>query len=175
MTALSKTLAVINEMQRDGVVSEYAVGGAIAAFFYLEPAATFDVDIFISLEPAAGGLISLTPIYEYLRARGYREKNETVTIEDWDVQFIPAYNPLLKEGLAAARAIDLDGIAVRILPAEYLMAIALQTGRGKDHARLLQFLEGGVADRACFDEILRRHHLEEQWRAFQEKFLRDQL
>lgn len=170
MTILSKTLRVLNEMQREGVIGEYAIGGAIAAFYYLEPAATFDVDIFISLEPKTGELLSLAPIYEYLRARGYREKEETVAIENWDVQFIPAYNPLVKEALSAAKATDLDGIATRILPAEYLMAIALQTGRSKDFARLVQFLEAGVADRARFDEILQRHDLEEKWRAFQMKF-----
>lgn len=170
VTTLSKTLGVLNEMQREGIVGEYAIGGAIAAFYYLEPAATFDVDIFISLEPKAGELLSLAPIYEYLRTRGYREKEETVAIENWDVHFIPAYNPLVKEALSAATAIDLDGIATRILPAEYLMAIALQTGRSKDLARLIQFLEAGVADRARFNEILQRHDLEENWRTFQVKF-----
>jgi len=86
VTTLSKTLGVLNEMQRDGIIGKYAIGGAIAAFYYLEPAATFDVDIFISLKPSAGKLISLPPIHEYLRARGYQKKGETVAIEDWDVQ-----------------------------------------------------------------------------------------
>lgn len=170
MTTLSKTLGVLNEMERGGVIGEYAIGGAIAAFYYLEPAATFDVDIFVSLEPKAGALLSLAPIYEYLRARGYHEKGETVAIEDWDVQFIPAYNPLVKEALGAAKAVDLDGTPTRVLPAEHLMAIALQTGRSKDLARLAQFLEAGVADSARFDEILQRHGLKEKWRAFQMKF-----
>lgn len=170
VTTLSKTLAVLNEMQQEGVIGPYAIGGAIAAFYYLEPAATFDVDIFIPLEPKAGELLSLAPIYEYLRERGYREKEETVAIENWDVQFIPAYNPLVKEALKAAKAIDLDGIVTRILPAESLMAIALQTGRSKDLARLVQFLEAGVADRARFNEILQRHDLGEKWRTFQDKF-----
>ena len=160
-------------MRGDGVIGEYAIGGAIAAFFYLEPGATFDVDVFIPLEAPAADLISLSPIYDYLRAKGYREKNEAVTIEDWDVQFIPSYNPLLEEALRAARTIDLDGIATRILSAEHLMTIALQTGRGKDFARLLQFLESGVADSVRFNEILERHRLMEKWRAFQEKFLTD--
>lgn len=175
MTTLSKTLVVLNQMQGEGVIGTYAIGGAIAAFFYLEPGATFDVDVFIPLEAPAAGLISLSPVYEYLRAKGYREKNETVTIEDWDVQFIPAYNPLVKEAVTAAETVDLDGIATRILSAEHLMAIALQTGRSKDFARLLQFLETGVADHVRLNEILERHHLEEKWRAFQEKFLPNRL
>lgn len=52
------------------------------------------------------------------------EKEETVAIENWDVHFIPAYNPLVKEALSAATATDLDGVVTRILPAEHLMAIA---------------------------------------------------
>jgi hypothetical protein len=76
MTTLSKTLVVLNQMEDEGVIGKYAIGGAIAAFFYLEPAATFDVDIFIPLEAPAADLISLSSIYEYLRAKGYREKNE---------------------------------------------------------------------------------------------------
>jgi predicted nucleotidyltransferase len=174
VTTLSKTLRVLNEMQREGVIGEYAIGGAIAAFYYLEPAATFDVDIFISLEPKTEELLSLEPIYEYLRARGYHEKGETVTIEEWDVQFIPAYNPLVKEALGAAKTVNLDGTATRVLPAEHLMAISLQTGRSKDFARLAQFLEASVADQARFDEILRRHDLGQKWRAFQIKFRPDQ-
>ena len=170
MTTLSKTLEVLNEMQREGVIGEYAIGGAIAAFYYLEPAATFDVDIFIPLEPRTGELLSLAPIYEYLQTRGYREKGETVAIGDWEVQFIPAYNPLVQEALGAGKIVDLEGTATRVLPAEYLMAIALQTGRSKDFARLIQFLEARVADRARFSEILRRHNLQEKWRTFQDKF-----
>ena len=170
MTTLSKTLRVLNEMQREGVIGEYAIGGAIGAFYYLEPAATFDVDIFIPLEPKAGELLSLEPIYEYLRARGYHEKGETVTIADWDVQFIPAYNALVKEALRAAKAVDLDGTGTRVLAAEHLMAIALQTGRSKDFARLAHFVEAGVADQGRFNEILQRHSHQEKWRSFQGKF-----
>ena len=170
VTTLSKTLDVLNEMQHEGVIGEYAIGGAIAAFYYLEPAATFDVDIFIPREPKAGELLSLAPIYEYLQARGYHEKGETVAIADWEVQFIPAYNPLVREALAAAKTVDLEGTGTRVLPAEHLMAIALQTGRNKDFARLVQFLEAGVADQARFNEILQRHDLEEKWRTFQNKF-----
>ena len=32
------------------------------------------------------------------------------------------------------------------MTAEHLMAIVLQTGRAKDHARLVRFLEAGIAD-----------------------------
>jgi hypothetical protein len=43
------TLETINQMQADGVIGKYAIGGAVGATFYLEPAATLDVDIFVTL------------------------------------------------------------------------------------------------------------------------------
>lgn len=42
---MKKTLEEINQMQADGVISHYAIGGAVGATFYLEPAATLDVDV----------------------------------------------------------------------------------------------------------------------------------
>ena len=35
---VKRTLELINEMQADGVIYHYAIGGAVAATFYLEPA-----------------------------------------------------------------------------------------------------------------------------------------
>jgi hypothetical protein len=39
------------------VLSRYAVGGAVAATFYIEPAATEDIDVFAVLEPQPGTFI----------------------------------------------------------------------------------------------------------------------
>ena len=43
---IKETIATINQMQADGVIERYAIGGAVGATFYLEPSATLDVDIF---------------------------------------------------------------------------------------------------------------------------------
>ena len=61
-----------------------------------------------------------------------------------------------------------------IFPAEHLAAIALQTGRAKDKARVLQFVEAGALDAARFQAILTRHGLVERWSQFEQQFLRDQ-
>ena len=58
-------------------------------------------------------------------------------------------------------------------PLEYLAAIALQTGRAKDKARLLQFIESGTLDAATFQDIFTRHALIERWTQFQRQFLSD--
>jgi Flp pilus assembly protein TadD len=56
---------------------------------------------------------------------------------------------------------------------EFLAAIALQTGRAKDKARLLQFVESGILDATAFEDILTRHALAERWALFQQQFLYD--
>ena len=39
---MEKTLQVLNELERDGYVGRYAIGGAMAATFYAEPIVTFE-------------------------------------------------------------------------------------------------------------------------------------
>ena len=46
---MKETLKVLNQMQQDGVIGEYAIGGQIAADYYLEPASTIDIDVFVFL------------------------------------------------------------------------------------------------------------------------------
>ncbi|HEX4342418.1 MAG TPA: hypothetical protein VH255_03455 [Verrucomicrobiae bacterium] len=165
---------VINQMQADGVIGKYAIGGAVGATFYLEPSATLDIDIFVSFKKvSAGGLISLSPIYDYLKERGHKVEGEYIVIAGWPVQFLPPGNALLEEALAQAVETDVDGTTTRVMTAEHLTAIALQTGRAKDQVRVLQFIESGVLEASRLDPILGRHGLLEKWEQFGHKFLGD--
>jgi hypothetical protein len=60
-----------------------------------------------------------------------------------------------------------------LFTAEHLAAIALQTGRAKDKARLLQFIEAGALDAARFQAIVARHGLVGAWQRFEKQFLSD--
>ncbi len=172
---IKKVLAEINRMQRDGVIAGYAIGGAVGATFYLEPAATLDIDIFVGFEACPGSrLISPQPIYDYLTGRGHTVRGEHIEIADWPVRFLPPTGPLAEEALAEARATDVDGEPTRVFSAEHLVAIALETGRAKDLVRILQFIEAGVLDADMLDGILARHNLASRWASFEQKFLRDQ-
>lgn len=168
---MKATLAVINQMQSDGIIGKYAIGGAVGATFYLEPAATLDIGIFISFQDA-GSLISLSPIYDYLKERGFKSEKEYIIIEGWPVQFLPAGNALVEEALAQAVETELEGIPTRVMTAEHLTAIALQTGRAKDFSRVLQFVESGVLAPDRLDSILSRHGLLAKWEEFGNKFLK---
>jgi hypothetical protein len=94
-------------------------------------------------------------------------------IAGWPVQFLPPTGPLAEEALAKGVVHDVAGVPARVFTAEYLAAIALQTGRAKDNARLLQFIESGILDAATFQDILTRHALIERWAHFQTQFLSD--
>ena len=96
---------------------------------------------------------------------------EHIVIAGWPVQFLPPNSPLVEEALAQAAEKDVDGIPARVFTAEHLAAIALQTGRAKDKARLLQFVESGQLDAGIFQAILERHALVAAWKRFEQQFL----
>lgn len=168
---MKETLELINQMQADGVIGKYAIGGAVGAMLYLEPAATLDVDVFVALPASKGGLLSLAPLYEYLKARGCVEKEEHIVIGGWPVQFISPRDELEREAVAEAVTVELDGTQTRIMPAEHLVAIALRTGRPKDHARILQFLEQEALDRKKLEVVLEKHGLTSKWEQFRRRYL----
>jgi len=162
----------INGMQGAGIIEKYAIGGAVGATFYLEPSATLDVDIFVSLPAEPGrALLSLTPIYEFMQARGGRQKGEYIVIDGWPVQFLPSADALDEEALAEAVETDVEGVKTWVMTAEHLAAIALRTGRSKDHNRILQFLEQRALDKQKLQRIVMRHGLASKWQRFARTYL----
>src|SRR6266496_4376539 len=156
---MEKTLRVLNRMVREGVIKQYAIGGAVAAIFYIEPINTNDLDIFFHVKETSSKLDILAPLYDYLSKVGYDPRGEAIDIEGWPVQFLPIFNQLLEEAVAKAKDIRFKRTKTRVLQAEHLVAIMLQTGRLKDHARIAQFMEQGVVDEELLTDILARHGL----------------
>ena len=161
---MEKTLRVLNRMVREGVIDKYAIGGAVAAVFYIEPINTNDLDIFFHVKDADNKLDILAPLYDYLSGLGYEAEGEAVDIEGWPVQFLPIFNPLLEEAVEQANEIRFKRTKTRVMQAEHLVAIMLQTGRLKDFARIHQFVEAGALNDALLFQILARHGLMEQWK-----------
>jgi hypothetical protein len=167
-------LKVVNQMQAASVIGKYAIGGAVAATFYLEPAATLDIDIFISFKDVPKGyLVSLDPIFNYLKPLGHKVEDAHVVIGGWQVQFLPADDDLYHEALSQAVETNVGKVKTRVMTAEHLMAIALKTGRGKDFIRLEQFVQGKIFDGEKLDEILARHKLVAKWKQFNDKYVRN--
>jgi hypothetical protein len=168
---MEKTFQTLNELESAGLVLRYAVGGAFALNFYTEPIVTFDMDVFVFLPSTASSIVTLTPIYDLLRARGCPERKEHVLIAGTPVQFIAAFNPLIEEAVREAVDKSFKAVRVRVVMVEHLMAIMLHTGRAKDFTRLAQVLAESTFDRSLFEAILKRHDLVAAWDKFQARFL----
>jgi len=161
---VKQTIEVLNQLEHDGVVGRYAVAGAIAATFYVEPLPTYDLDVFVLIKTTPGKLISLTPIYARLEELGFKPHREHVVIHGVPVQFIPVYNRLSEEALNGARAVEYDHTPTRVIRPEHLLAIMLQTARPKDLVRARLLAEQAEVDTAYLLKLLRRHGLTRNWR-----------
>ena len=166
---MKATLEVINAMEADGVIGRYAISGAVAAYNYIEPTVTDDLDILIAFKETSGrpksGLITLAPLYQEHRKEG-------LVIEGWPVQFLPVASDLDAEALTQAQELEVQinqaegSIWTRVVRAEHLVAICLRVGRPRDLIRITQFLEEDAVDLPILCEVLMRHHLKEAWQAF---------
>ncbi len=169
-------LDVFRELQaarEAGVIGPYALGGAVAATVYLEPADTEDVDIFLTVAaPASSSLVSFEPVYSFLKKRGAVVKGERLEVGGWLVQLLPPPSALVEDAVQRAAVRDVDGAQVPVMTAEHLAAIAVETGRLKDKLRVRQFLEWDGFDRAAFLVLVDRFGLRARWEAT-ERFLKE--
>lgn len=151
-------------MVKDGLIDEYAIGGAVAAIYYLEPFDTTDLYIFVQITASPNDLMILAPIYKYLVKRGYTVKGEFILIGGIPVQFLPVFNPLTEEAVKKAHTIKYARIATRIMRSEHLVAIMLDTGRPKDYLRISLFLESKAVNMRSLHAVLRRYRLTKKWK-----------
>ena len=164
---MEKVLQVLNRMQADGVIEKFAIGGGIAAIYYLQPHHTDDIDVFIPpVILGQSGLVSLEPVYAYLEKLGYLPVKEGVLIEDWWVQFVPAFAALQEEAIAQARRVEYGETHTFIFSAEHLGAELLRSGRLKDQVRVIDLIESKKMDLKVFRDIINRHGLTEKWKEF---------
>ena len=165
---MEKTIRVIEEITRRGIIRAYAIGGGVAATYYIEPVLTYDLDIFFI--PAKEGLDVLAPIYDFAKKRGFEARAEAILIEGFPVQFIPAYNDLIREAVKNAAILKYRDVEAKVVKAEYLVAIALQTGRAKDKERMIRLLDEAIIDRAVLAGILESSGLAGRFKKFESQF-----
>ncbi len=155
-------LEALNRLVADRVIENYAIGGAIGASFYLPAMQTEDLDVFVFLPFSSGPLVTLAPIYKALQAQGGQVEGEYVRFGKWPVQILTDANALIAEAIREAAGTDYDGIPTRVFSAEHLCAIALQTGRSKDYARVMLFLDGNEVDLEALSALARRFGLSDR-------------
>jgi hypothetical protein len=172
---LRKTIEIVNTLANQGAIERYAITGAVAALYYIEPTLTEDLDILVSIgsfETRPSGLILLGPLETALAKLGYAERTDVgVLVEGWPVQFLPVASKLDAEALDRAADVEFQlkteaPIHTRILRAEYVVANALKLGRLKDLARVEAFLENKAVDLKALKSVLDRYQLMPAWKNF---------
>lgn len=155
----------LTELVAEGVIEDYAIGGATAAGFYGEPIATRDIDVFAFIRQSPGALlISLEPLFARLAQKGFESFDEEgILIHGYPVQFISPSPGLETDAVSAAISMSWKDYSLKIMSPEHLAAIAIKAGRSKDRARLIYLYELPVFDRIKFFEIIEKHDLKERW------------
>ena len=166
MASLREVFEQVNRLKDEGTLLDYALGGASAILFHAEPVTTYDLDLFVFLPAPTGVIISMAPLYERLRALGFTVSAEHVLIAGAPVQFLPAYNALVEEAVRSAVTFEYDGVPVRVVSAEHLAAIALQTGGAHRVARVGLLLRSPGFDLERLKDILTRYGLEAKWKTY---------
>jgi hypothetical protein len=155
------TLRALNEIKAEEVISEYAIAGAMALVFWIEPVPTYDLDVLVFLPETTGPIVSLERIYEWARKRNYRIEKEHIVIGGIPVQFLPAHNEIADEAIETAVAMPYGGLTVRVVRPEYLIALYLEPSAKtlKRRERSAALLESGKVDTAALQTLLDRFKL----------------
>lgn len=165
---MDKALRELNRLKREGIIGDYAIGGAVAVLYYAEPVLTYDLDIFASLPEASGGLVDIPLVYGHLQKRGYRIQGKHIDIEGTLVEFIPIPlgSILEKEAIEEALNIRYKRVKTKVIRVEHLIAILLKAGRRKDLQHIEILLDQADVNTGSLEDILRRYSLRQKWTRF---------
>ena len=172
MMNIKRVIEELNQLELDGVIETYAIGGAVAAQAYTEPTSTMDVDAFVILKhPNPGQIIQMGPIYDHLMRRGATVDGSHLVIGGWPLQVLLPGDSLQEEAVASARKMPMDGQSAKVMAPEHLAAIALKLGRPKDKLRVTELIKSKAFDQQFFDALVVRHGLTQAWATFRIQFL----
>ena len=158
VTFLGCTFQEIDKMHQLGLIGDWAVGGSVASLLSMGPTHTDDLDLIVQF-PGSGLLIDPSPIFQYAKSQGFPYTDDHIRICGVSVQFLPIANDLAQEAVKHAKCFCIGSTHIKFLDAEYLMAMMLELGRGKDKLRLLKMMQESGYDEQQFGDIVKRHGL----------------
>jgi predicted nucleotidyltransferase len=165
----SAALSEINQLVEAKLITDYAIGGAVASIMYSEPVFTNDLDIFfVPIEDRL--LIDMSNIFSYFKKRGYRTEKDHIMIGSIPVQLLAA-SALTKDAVENATPTTIAGIQTKIFSPEYVIAVALQVGRGRDVDKVERLLDqaSGQINTKKLHGILRKYKLMNKFRTIAAK------
>jgi hypothetical protein len=160
--SFAHALRALEELKQAAVVEDYAVADAMALVFWTEPIPTYDLDVLVFLPEQETSLVSLDTIYQWASVRGYAVAAEHVIIAGVPVQFLPAHNELADEAIVTAAILEYEGVPVRVVRPEYLVALYLEPSARtpKRRERAAALIEAAATDRRLVEQLIQRFGLE---------------
>lgn len=169
---IQDVISELNRIKTAGLISDYAIGGAVAAQAYIETSSTEDIDVFVVLGgTGAHPLNPLAPIWADLVAHGAKVDGMYLVIGGWPVQLLPDGTPIYDDAINAAVDKDFGGVVGRIMRPEFLAGLALFAGRNKDYLRVEEFIRREKVDVKALMLLVERYGLQSSWKTFETKFL----
>lgn len=151
-----EVLKRLNRIKKTGIIKDYAIGGAHAVAYYLEPIKTIDLDIFIYADSDQDFYI----FRSYIKKSGFKIRGTYVIVDDIPVHFLPgSLHPFVNEAIKKAKRIRVKNIPTKVLTVEYLMLSLLLAYRLKDKMVIPDLLK--LAQKAKLRKIIKRFSDEE--------------
>jgi hypothetical protein len=169
MKPMRQVAQLLNDMLAAGLISNYAVFGAVAQMRYTEAVPTEDADVLVEI-PGSRGPDILAPIFSFCRSRGFHPEGQRIRVGEWPVQFIPPFNPLTEMALREGVTEDFEGVPIRVVRADYLVLIALDAGRPKDIARIMRMVEAGAVTLRGLTPLAQRFGLARKLKHFASRY-----
>lgn len=158
---LADVVRALHDLIERGIIEDYAIGGAIGALFWDEVTFTRDLDVFVLLTNESGALVDRSQIYAWASERGYALVQEHIKIGGIPVQLVPALNAVSEEAIKGAALVPFEGVEVRVIRPEYLIAMWLSPPANdqKRRERAARLRESSHVDQASLSELMTRYHL----------------
>ena len=163
---IESALRLANSAVESGLIGGYAVAGAFAFIYYGEPFETKDLDLMMRLNLTQGGLVDVAPVFRHFVEGGAIAEGQFLRLSRILVDIVPVADALDDEALREAVSARVGRQTARILTAEHAVAIAVRTGRPRDHMKIVRLLESApeAVDVPRLEAILGRHGLLAVWR-----------
>src|SRR5207249_4472589 len=124
----------------------------------------YDIDVFAFIPAQRGAIVDMTNLYAWARERGFEVHAEHLLIHGVPVQFLSANEGLENEAVSQAQLFDYEGVAVRVMRPEHLVALYTRAGGAGRRERAILLLRAGVVAEDHLDAILEHYQLSDRWR-----------
>lgn len=157
-------LFLLGRLKAEGVIHDYAIGGAVAVSLWDEPVATQDLDVIVTIAGDRHPLDPLRPVLDWFNEHGHAFEGEHVLIAGVPVQFLVAWSPLVREAVDAAAETAYDPAdpqspMIRLIRPTYLVAM-WQTDQGaytpRRRERAARLREAGLVDDTLLTALVSR-------------------